>query len=142
VLFGAWMPPLRPTSFAKWLGLSYAGATAWLSFGDVADDPMLLLSAPFVWVWLTGPAALAAMLVKAARTRLGAWLFVVVEAAVIASTICFLVDTTLHRSNWTALGASLTLGLLGPIYQYAGVGIAFAAASAAGWRARREWLEA
>jgi hypothetical protein len=131
------MPHLRPTFVAKRLGLAYAAGIAWLAFGDVGNDPMLLLSGPFVWAWLTGPAALAAMLVKAARTRPGGWLFVLVEASVVASTIWFLVETTVHCSAWTSVGFSMTLGIVGPIYQYAGVGIAFAAASLLGWRARR-----
>src|SRR4051794_34222873 len=110
------MPPLRPTQVAKWLGLAYAAGTAWPAFGDVANAPELLLSGPLVWAWLTGPAALAAMLVKAARTRLGAWLFVLVEAAIAASTIWFLVGTTVRRAGWSAVGASLTLGVYGPLY--------------------------
>ena len=136
------MPSLRPTKVAKWLGLAYAAGTAWLVLGDIANAPELLLSAPFAWAWLTGPAALAAMLVKAARTRLGAGLFVLMEAAIAASTIAFLVDTTVHRAQWSALGAALTLGVSGPLCQYGAVGAVFAAASLFGWRARREWLEA
>jgi hypothetical protein len=136
------MPALRPTSCAKWLGLAYAILTGSLAFGGMRDAPEMLLAMPVLWIWQTGPAAAAAMLVKAARTPLGAWLFVFVELLVIASTIWFLVETQVHRSHWTAVGASMTLGFAGPFYQYAGVGVAFAVASLLGRRARREWLEA
>jgi len=136
------MQPLRPTSCAKWLGLAYAVLTAWVAFGGVRDAPEVLLAAPFVWLWLTGPAALAAMLVKAAQSPIGAWLFVLVELLVAASAVWFFIETQVHRSHWTAIGASMTLGVLGPIYQYAGVAFVFALASVFGWRARREWLEA
>jgi hypothetical protein len=136
------MQPLRPTSCAKWLGLAYAVPTFCVAFGGVPDAPEVLLGAPVVWLWLTGPAALAAMLVKASGSPLGAWLFVLVEFLVAASALWFLVDIEIHRSHWTALGGAMTFAVTGPMYQYAGVGFAFATASLLGWRERREWLEA
>jgi hypothetical protein len=133
---------LRPTSCAKWLGLAYAMLTGWVASGGVGDAPEALLGAPFLWLWLTGAAAFAAMLVKAGRSPVGAWLFVLVELLVAASALWFLVDIEIHRSRWTSVGGSMTLAVTGPMYQYAGVGLAFAVASLFGWRARREWLEA
>jgi hypothetical protein len=134
---------LAPTGIAKWLGLAYAaGLAAFFLIGADAPD-VVVLSLLFLPFYL-GSAAAAAMLVKASRTRLGAWVFLAVEAVVVASTPGAFVwaKVMADRDLWTAAGASMFMAFVVPVYQYAAVLVVFVLAFLLGWRARDSWLKA
>ena len=136
------MQSLRPTAAAKAIGIVYAFGLACLAIRGAIDAPDALFVAPFFWAWQVGPALISAVLVKAARTRAGAWLLVIAEALIVVSTAWLLVDMQVNREQWTAAGAAMLLALYGPFYQYVAVIVIFALASLLGWRAREEWLDA
>jgi len=107
-----------------------------LANADALDSFLgILLWCPFQ----VGPAACAAILVRLSPGPRSARLFVAVENAVLLSTLAFLIDTRAHPDSWSALGASMTLGLFGPLYQYAFVALAAAFALLLGWRSRDDW---
>jgi len=132
------MAAVGPVRIAKWLGLAYAAgiATFFIVGADGADVVFYdLLFLP----WLVGPVLAAAVCAKASRTRLGAWLFLGLEAALIASTGAgwfYLIEIEPHSTNGVAMLVSL------PLAQYAAAALFFTIVSIFGWRARREFLEA
>lgn len=135
------MKRVTPTWLAKWLGLTYAIALAafFLTGADAPDVFLLdLLFLPFY----LGPAAAAAILVKASRTRAGAWVFLSVESGIACSTGGgFIWAKTMHDHHlWTAAGASMFEAFVLPFYQYAAVLAAFLLAYLCGWRAKESWL--
>ncbi|MFN3389799.1 MAG: hypothetical protein ACK40O_12810 [Allosphingosinicella sp.] len=79
------MGSTNPVSAAKWLGLAYAGfVTVFLLWGAGAADVLLLTLASIPWI--TGPVALAAFGVKELEGTGGAWVFLILEAVLVAST--------------------------------------------------------
>lgn len=74
-----------PVSVAKWLGLAYAGCVAVFMLWGV-DAPDLLLPSLFIFAWITGPVALAAVGAKELEGQIGAWVFLAVEAGLVVST--------------------------------------------------------
>jgi hypothetical protein len=132
------MGAVTPTRVANWLGLAYAAAIAVATF-SAADAPDVVLMGFIAIPWLVGPALAAAVCAKASRTLLGAWLFVALEAVIVASTVAgwsYLIYVDPHSTN--AIAMLFTL----PLAQYGAAALFFALVSAFGWRARRAFLEA
>jgi hypothetical protein len=136
------MTPRLPVRLAKWLGVAFAAGSAL--------HPHLVgtLRGVEEWVgyalilcWQVGPVALAAMLVKAARTTAGAWLFVGFEACFVAAALWFYLNVSFNIEIWGAIGAGFFLGFIGPLLQYGALAVIFLLALLFGWRARDGWLK-
>lgn len=83
---------IEPAAIARWLLIIYAvGVLALLEVpaisawrGGQAD--LLVWSLPLL-AWIVGPAALGAVLVRRAKSRVEAWLFVGAEVAAVGSVV-------------------------------------------------------
>src|SRR4051812_7395879 len=105
------MAPRNPVRIAKWLGLGYGVGLGLFELTGAPDAPDVLIMLPLFWLWQIGPAALAEMLVKAARTPLGAWFFVGVETLVVGSASWFLIDVWFHPRRWGSVGGPVIQGV-------------------------------
>ena len=132
------MHPSRRTiaRFAFWLALVYAAALAgpYLYAGlFVEDEHASLVGALIAATWTASPVYIAAGFVSASPNRAGAWLFLLLEVALIASFAWQFVAVR-HSST----GGFIFFGW--PILQFGALVIAFMVALALGWRMRPDFL--
>lgn len=127
------------TRIAKWLGIAYALAVV-LIFGPGVGDLSAFFGALVFLPWQVGPVFIAAIFVKASESKAAGWIALGIEIGLIASTIWLGLDITFNRENWSSVGGSIFIGLVGPFYQYMALAVAFPLAYLVGWRARPEWL--
>jgi len=124
---------------AGWLALAYCLAVTGLQLWDVireGDAELFLLSLIFI-PWLVAPIILAATLAGASPTRLGAAVFLALEAGLILSVILIVVDFIyIHPSSMG--GVAL---LIWPVFQLAATVALVLLASLFGWRMRPDFLK-
>ena len=120
------------TRFALLLALVYAAARAAppLYYAFVEADGASVGGALIAVTWTAAPVYVAAAFVAASPNRAGAWLFLALELALIAS----------FAWQWDAVSHSSTGGLIfvgWPMIQWAAIIIAFVI----GWRMRPDFLK-
>jgi hypothetical protein len=120
---------------AFWLFIAYSLAVSLFSLSGADAPDVFLLDLVFI-PWIVGPAVIAAACVSSSMDSRGAWSFVVLEVAIILSTLVGWLDLTfLHRDAQNGV----IIGLVMPLWQYGAVLIAVAAARIAGWRIPPGW---
>ncbi len=131
------LPETRPiTRVALWLALAYAAALAgpYLYFAFVESDGASFGGALLAATWTAAPVYVAAAFVGASPNRRGAWPFLALELALIAS----------FAWQWEAVRHSSTGGLIfifSPLLQWTAIILVFVIALAFGWRMRRDFLK-
>jgi len=122
--------------FAFWLALAYAAALAgpYLYFGIFLEDEQVSLGGALIAVtWTAAPVYAAAAFVSASPNGAGAWSFLALQVALIASFAWQFV-AVLHSST----GGFIFFGW--PLVQWIAIVLAFLVALALGWRMRPDFL--